>query len=598
MHDVEFRVLGPLELLVHGKSVPLRGAKNETILAVLLMANRQRESVDRLVEAVWGGAPPPTAVKQVRNAVSDLRRALHGSSVDITPIADCYQLDLSRSVLDAHSFQLRVAQARKWLVSGPPAAAVAEFRAALSLWNGPALSGLDSPVLQAVASALQEERLTVLEECIDLQLRQGNDRTLVRELSQLAADNPLRERIAAQLIFALHRSGARERAFAVYDRTRRALAAALGVDPGQALQDLHRQMLLEEAGIWPSSLVPSRPTPTLDNLPPDLATFTGRVRELADLVPPAERPGDPPARRGRVLVIDGMGGVGKTALAVHIGHRLAPRFPDGRFFLDLHGHAVEGGPLTTRNALIRLLRIAGGPVDDPPDTIEDLAALWRDRVAGRRVLLVLDNAANSRHVQPLVLTGPGCLTVVTSRRHLTMVPEARVHSLDVLSPADAQDLFHRLTDGRYAHDDQRPHVDTVLACSGHLPLAIVMAATRLRHRPAWPLSYLATRLADPRRRLAELRTESWGVTECFDASYHQLSADWQRLLLLLCQIPEPDADTVAGLAAVPVRDIEHTLECLVDEHVLEQPEPGRYRMHELLKIYCAERAGLLDAAVA
>lgn len=555
-------------------------------------------SMARLVDAVWGDNPPSTARKQIRNAASDLRNFLSDSGATITPAADGYQLDIAGADLDLRSFRRRVAEAREHLTSNRLTEAIAEYRCALALWGGPALSGLGSTALQAQVAGLNEERLSVLEECADLELDQGNHKALVSELSTWVAEYPLRERIVAQYLLALFRSGARARALTLYDRTRRTLAESLGLSPGAELQELHQQMLQEDENAAVSAQVPLVTGFGRCDLPLDIREFTGRRDALTELLvelPTADRrAGD--RSSGQVVVIDGMGGAGKTTLAVHVAHRLASRYPDGQFFLDLQGRSADHDPVPLGTALRRLLRTTGLPDSEIPHSIEDMTTLWRYRLADRRVLLVLDNVASSEHIRPLLAGGPGCLTLVTSRRCLTNLTSAWLVSLDVLPRNEARELFYRLVGDRCPAPEP-DRVDSVLEYCGYLPLAIVAAAARLRHRPTWPVSYLAARLAAPERRLAELQTESGGLVGCFLASYRYLSTEQQRLMRLLDLIPrrEVDVESVSVLLDLPVIHAELLLEGLMDEHLLQQPRPGSYQMADLLRVYGTEMSNLIDS---
>ncbi|MEO6502526.1 MAG: BTAD domain-containing putative transcriptional regulator [Jatrophihabitantaceae bacterium] len=558
------------------------------------MTNRYRPSMDALVEAVWGERPPVTCEKQIRNAISDLRRVLGSSGSSILPTADGYQLNVAGARFDMHDFHHDVSLGRRYLAAGHNSEAVITFRRALARWYGPVLAGIDSPALQARFEGLQEERLSVFETYIDLELGLGNAASLVQELSQWVADNPFRERLAAQLITALHLSGSRDRALAAYDRTRRTLANALGLDPGSELQDLHRRMLTDNAAPRVNALDVGLGR---SNLPPDLKEFTGRIDALSQLSRHAQRA----SRHGGVnptgdtLVIDGMPGVGKTALAVHLAHQLADDFPDGQYLLDLHDHSVERPPLDTRAALGMLLRMSRVPPAAIPNTVEEMSQLWRQRLAGRKVLLILDDAASTHRIEPLLASSAGCLTLVTSRRRLALLPSTGVYSLDVFSMSDAQVLFQRLTADREGTYEPH-HVDAILEYCGRLPLAVNIAAARLRHRQVWSVAYFAARLADPRRRLLELMTEGGGVAEFFDVSYRQLTTDQQCLLSLLSRLPSHhvEAQAVVAFSGLPIDRVEPLLESLVDEHLLEQPSAGRYRMHELLKIFCMGKTALLD----
>lgn len=600
MPHLEFQILGPLEVRAGGRHIPLRGAKHQIVLGTLLTSDAKRASIGRLVDAVWGERPPCTAEKQVRNAVSDLRRVL-GSGSAITSYADGYALRIGGADLDLHAFCDRVERAHRHLENSCPADALTEFRAALSLWTGPALSGLDSSSLQTQVAGLNEERLSVFEECMELELACGNHARIIGELGEWVAEHPLRERLVAQYILALHRCSDRARAFSVYERTRRTLAETLGLDPGPELQELHRRMLAAPALPPVLPPVPALPALGRSNLPHGPGVLVGRGRELSALLARgrSDAAGSEEASAGEIVVVDGMAGVGKTAFALHAARRLVSYYPDGQFFLDMRGYAAGRTRLSPAEGLARLLRLTGVPEALLPSSTEDLAMMWRERLAGRRVLLVLDDVATAEQIEPLLPPSSRCLTLVTSRRCLNLLWPAHLMSLDVLSPGEAGELFRALTDGAHVECPPKSEERLVRYC-GRLPLAVAVVATRLRFRPSWSVCHLVTRLADPRRRLTELQTENGGVVSSFDVSYRCLDG-WQQLLLSsLSQGTGEVFDTMeaAGVLGLSLDRTDVFLEELVDEHLLQQPEPGRYRMHELLKIYCVQAAELREGLAA
>ncbi|MFF4404300.1 BTAD domain-containing putative transcriptional regulator [Streptomyces sp. NPDC001404] len=609
MSVAEFRVLGPLSLSIAGQSVPLHGAKQQVILGTLLLCHGRRVSLARLADTVWEHHPPVTARKQIRNAVSGLRGVLQAAGAAVSHEADGYRLDIGDAALDARTFQEHCARARFCLEQGQDNDAGTELRAALSLWRGPVLSGLDRSGLRAQTAVLEEQRLAVLEEWAELELARGRHAALIGELSAVVAEHPLRERLVAQFVLALFHSGDRARAFAVHERTRRKLADTLGLDPGPELQDAHQRMLADDAGapgpapapVPERTAVPRAQLP--GNLPADPRHFTGRAavrRRLLDLACRDDGPG-----AVRTALIEGMAGVGKTALAVHVAHRLMPRYPDGALFLDLCGHSTAAAPLSPAAALVQLLRAAGvetgGPGAVEGLSVAELSGLWRSWLAGRSVLLVLDDAAGTGQIRPLLADGAGCLTLVTSRRSLTGLSAARPHFLDPFSREEARELFRRLADDGSGwptgRQEARPdEVDGLLGhCDDH-PLAIAAAAAKLRHRPAWSVGYLAARLADPDRRLAELRTEDGGLLNRIDLSCSGLHPDQQRLLRLLGLMVTPvvNAHSAAALCGLPVQRTEELLEGLVDEHLLQQPEAGHYRVPGLVQAYCRQLSRRLD----
>ncbi len=347
------------------------------------------------------------------------------------------------------------------------------------------------------------------------------------------------------------------------------------------------------AGVGPAGVGPAGTRP-LRQLPADLPSFTGRAAELDQLL--ALRHGDRLARTVVIGAIDGMAGIGKTTLAVHAAHRLAERFPDGQLFLDLHGFTRGVPPVEPADALDRLLRALGVPGAQIPAHVDDRAALYRGKLADTRTLIVLDNAGTEAQVRPLLPGVPGCLVLVTSRRRLTGLDTTDLVSLDVLALADAVALFiHAVGADRIGTEASSVVAEVVQQC-GRLPLAIRIAAARLRSRPAWTVAHLVGRLRDHRHRLAELDAGRRSVTAALDMSYRDLAADQRRLYQLLGSHPGTDIDTyaAAALAETTVPGATRLLDELLDIHLLAEPSPGRYRFHDLTRAH-AGIAGVAGA---
>jgi tetratricopeptide (TPR) repeat protein len=488
--------------------------------------------------------------------------------------------------------------------------------AALGLWRGEPLEGLHSETLHRdVQAGLAEERLTAIQRRIDLDLAAGRHGELVAELRELTGRWPMRETLWAQLIAALSAAGRQADALDAYHEVRILLREQLGVDPSGDLQSLYHRILAgapdahgitdveDDPHVPPAAGqgraadgVPAesdRVTPVpprtdggwvaRNNLPGDVADFAGRDRELRELL--AVLPGqDETAQTVVIAAIDGMGGVGKTALAVHAAHRLADRYPDGQLFVDLHGHTPDRDPADPAAVLDSLLRATGVPGGHIPGSLEGRAALWRARLAGRRVLVLADNAASAAQVRPLIPGTAGCLALVTSRRRLTSLDAARMLSLDTLPPDDALALFAAVAGARRTAAEPGPAREVLRLC-GYLPLAIRISAARLAARPAWTISYLAGRLGDQQERLAELAAGDRSVAAALAVSYQQLTPAQQRLFRLLGLHPGPDFDAylAAAAASITLAQARQVLEDLVDAHLLQQPAPGRYRFHDLLR---------------
>lgn len=561
---MEFRILGTLEVWANGERVALGGAQSEKLLAVLLLAAGRVVSVDALTEALWDGEPPASAKQQIHKLVANLRRRIPGSVRSDGP---GYRIVLDGAELDETRF-----------VELAATATVPGLTEALELWRGPALSGIDSRVIRTAAAALDERRLVVTERLVELRLAAGDAAAVAAQLPELLAAHPLRETLCGQLMVALHRCGRPAEAVAVYARIRERLAEELGLDPSPELARLHEQILRGDAALG----APARAT--LCTLPYDVPDFTGRDADLDRLLAATHT--------AAINVIDGMAGVGKTALAVHAAHRLADRYPDGQLFCDLHGHTPGAQPVEPEAALELLLRTLGLPAERIPDGLAARAAVWRSELASRRLLLVLDNAATAAQVRPLLPGTRDCLTLVTSRVRLASLEGAHSLSLDVLAPPAALALLGSVAGaGRTAADPAAAR--EVVGLCGHLPLAIRLAASRLASRPLWSVASLAARLRSEAGRLSLLAVDDRGVGAAFAVSYEHLDAAQQRLFGLLGLHPGADFDrySVAALAELPVDDAEALLESLVDAHLLLQRTADRYTFHDLLREYARERSG-------
>ncbi|CCH21760.1 AfsR/SARP family transcriptional regulator [Micromonospora lupini] len=585
---MRFGILGPLR--VGGGGSTVTAGRDRIVLAMLLLRAGRLVPVEELVDAVWEDRPPATARAQLQTCVSRLRRRL--GELGLAPetiVTDPagYGVRTGPSDLDAQVFVRGVEAARAAAAAGRLVDARTGYRDALALWRGPALGGIPSRSVRRRAQALDEQRLTTLEECVDVELRLGRGAELIDELAESVDQHPLRERLRAQLMLALSSVGRQADALAVYREGRRSYADELGIEPGVELQELHQRVLAGDLALAGRE---ARPIAPVRSLPRAIGDFTGRQQTLARLVKDVEA-------GARIQLIDGMAGSGKTTLAVHVATALADDYPDAQLYIDLHGHS-ERTPLTPAAAVATLLRQLGVPAERVPTNQDDRLALWRTELAGRRALLVLDNAATADQVTPLLPNGSHCLILITSRRRLVGVDEGRPSSLPVLDTDEGVELLGHVVGVDRVAAEPEAAAEVVRRC-GHLPLAIRLAGARLAHRPRWRIADLAERLSTRPDPLAEFEAGDRSVGRAFALSYAQVSPVAQRAFRLLGLHPGVRFDNAvaAVLAELTLPDAQDLLDELVDAHLVEEAEPGRYRLHDLVREYARtlvaepERAG-------
>jgi DNA-binding SARP family transcriptional activator/tetratricopeptide (TPR) repeat protein len=600
---VRFRVLGTLDVRSSDGPCRLAAAKQRSLLAVLLLNVNQPVDLGRLVDAVWPGGPPQTAPVALRTYVSALRQTVGLASRTELPrlatVPGGYQLHCAPADLDLLAFDDHVTQGLRALADGRPESAAERLRRGLRLWRGRPFEDVAlDPGLRTELIRLDERRLVAQQSWIETQLLLGQHEEVLDELRALVTAEPLREKLWAMWMLALYRSGRQVEALRAYWDMRQHLVRELGVEPSRSLRRLHEQILTNHPDVAPpvrvaGGLRNNGVVPVPRELPADIGTFTGRDAELTRLLALAA---DPPEALV-INAIDGMAGIGKTALAVHAAHQLADRFADGQFFVDLHGFTEGVSPVDPADALDRMLRGLGLPGEQIPHDLDARAALYRTRLANRRVLILLDNAATEEQVRPLLPGTPTCLVLITSRVRLA-VTDAEPLTLSALPAAEALDLFTRTAgEGRLR---TAPHdlLTTIVDLCGRLPLAIRIAAARLRARPNWTAEYLADRLRDGRHRLTELSVSGQSVSAAIDLSYRHLSSPAQHLYRLLSLHPGSDLDTraAAALADVPVQHAGELLDNLIDAHLLEEPVAGRYRFHDLIRAHAAAALSQVDTA--
>jgi DNA-binding SARP family transcriptional activator/tetratricopeptide (TPR) repeat protein len=598
------RLLGPVDVMVAGAPRPVSGLRRKAVLAVLGLAAGEVVSTDRLLDVVWDGHPGTVGRGAVQTHVSYLRRVL-GDPAAIVAHGSGYLLDLGA---DATDLQVAVRLIEEGRRESRPDRRAARLRDALDLWRGRPLSDVAGlRWLDAQAERVSALHLDATLGLTEARLELGEHAALVPELAELSRQHPYREDLCRQLMLALYRTGRQAEALAAYQDLRRSLDDELGIEPGTVLRDLEVAILRQDPAIdlaidlavdlaapvraageiaAPVPRSDARPAGTALPIPPDAVVFTGRVPESEKIITDVLAA----ARHGRVMsvhAIHGMPGVGKTALAVHVAHRLAQRLECPAMFVNLHGYTAGRMPADPSDVLAALLAADGLDSRHLPQDVEARSALWRQRMADRSVLLVLDNAASSSQVVPLLPDAPGSVVLVTSRRFLGDLPvDAVTVSLDVLTPADAGQMFMVLAP-RAAIDPDG--VAELVELCGYLPLAVaLLARLQIRHR-TWTVGDL---LAETRARLITVTAEDRTVEAAFDLSFRSLATDRQRLFRCLGLHPgvEIDVYAAAALAGIPWDEATRHLDALHADNLLVEAGYRRYSMHDLIRSYARRLA--------
>ncbi|MGA5252778.1 BTAD domain-containing putative transcriptional regulator [Streptomyces pseudogriseolus] len=593
---------------------PVTSPKLRTLLTVLLLDAGRVVSVEVLKDALWGGAPPVSALPSLHNHVARLRRLLDEPGRLLT-VPTGYVLRADDGELDVQVFDSHVAAARAARADGDWERVRGECRAALGLWRGTPLGGLAPEVGgYALVRRLQEARLLLHEWRYDAELALGDDRLadLVPELAALAEEHPLREAYHRQLMLALHRTGRQAEALVVHRDLRARLADELGVEPGPSVRDAHVEVLRGSgtpgSGTWDGASQWVRPARTPiartpfaqalpghvppGQLPPVRAHFVGRAdtrQAIAHALSTTDGTTTP------LVVLSGTVGVGKSALALHVAHTLEERFSNGRLYLNLRGaDPGSAAPLTAGQALAALLRDLGVPSGAVPEHPDAASALLRSLLAPTRTLLVLDDAVSAAQVRPLLPVGPGCGVVVTSRSPLTALDGAARFPLAPLSDEESAALL-RAASGRDGITAGHP----LVALTGRLPLALRVVAARLAARRALTPDALATQLAAADSRLDLLDYDDLGVRRSLDAAFNALTASERRgdrdAALALRHIgaldlPSYDVPSLARLTGVDEARAEAALERLAEVALLEETAYGRFVPYDLVRDFARERA--------
>jgi DNA-binding SARP family transcriptional activator/tetratricopeptide (TPR) repeat protein len=595
---LELRVLGEIAARIDGRSLDLGHLRRRCVLAGLAVEANQVVPTDELIGRVWGPQPVRNARRSLYSYLTRLRRVLAETEVTVEHRPGGYALVVDPTVVDLHRFHQLLAQAR---TVQDERAASRMFAQALELWRGEPFAGVNAPWFDAMRVTLRQERFAAELDYTDLRLRAGEHARLVPELAARAAEYPLDERLTGQLMVALYRVGRQADALRHYRRIRRRLAEEIGADPGPALRDVHQQILTNAPVLAGATDGPARaPTPVPRQLPARPALFTGRQHELdqlsnANATIRSPGTGTPTAATLVITAIGGAAGIGKTWLALQWAHQHVDQFPDGQLYVDLRGFDPSGPPTPAVVAVRGFLDALGVDPAGLPIEADAQAALYRSIVADRRMLIVLDNARDAAQIIPLLPGSTSCTVVITSRRQLTGL--AATHGInmvdmDVLAEPEARELLaRRLSPERLAAEPEAV-ADLLDFCAG-LPLALGIVAARLAQHRDFPVATMAEELRDTSVRLAALDAgdRRSNVRVVLSCSYCTLDADTATVFWLLGLAPGPDIGLpgASALAALPVSRTREVLRELEDASLIRQYRPGRFRMHDLIRLYAVEQ---------
>lgn len=603
-------VLGPVAAWRGETEVEAGQPRQLAVLGVLATRANRVVSRGELVDAVWGEQPPASAEGGIYTYVAGLRRVLEPDRPRRVPdrprraparvlvsASGGYMLRLDPGCLDSAQFEQLLSQARVLRAAGDLAPAEQAVTAALALWRGLAFAGVPGPFAEAERQRLGELRTGAAEDRADLLLALGRAAEAVPDLTALVAEHPLRERARGLLMIALYRCGRQAEALQAFHDARERLAEDLGIDPGDELTRIHRQLLamdpaLAGQGGGETAVLPPQAAPPPAQVPPEAAGFAGRAAELRQLhaMLPVTAGG------AAVVVVTGTAGVGKTTLAVRFARQVAPRFPDGQLYVNLRGFDPSGAPTEPAAALRVFFEALGVPPQQVPDTLDAQTGLFRSLLDGKRMLLLLDNARATEQVRPLLPGSPGCMVVITSRSQLTGLVAAAGAlpvPLDVLSAAEARELLAARVGPERVGAEPEAAAELVERCAG-LPLALSVTCARAATRPGVALADLAAELRDARGRLDALETGDvlTDLRAVFSWSYRNLSQPAARMFRLMGVHPGPDVavPAAASLAGLPIAQARAALAELTRASLLTEDVAGRLGCHELLRAYAAEQA--------
>lgn len=598
---MRFQILGPMEITGDTGKVVIAAHRQQIILMLLLVEANRPVPVERLIEAVWGDSPPSTAKGQIQICVSQLRGKLGavGLSDSIITVPTGYASRIAEGMLDLQVFEDQVRLARKAVNEGKYVEAEESYQRALGEWRSNALTTVESRVLEAVEVRLVDRRVAVIEEWAEVRLRLGLHQELIGELADLVERYPLRETLRVKLMLALYRSGRQAEALEVYRAGRQLLVDELGIEPGNELRQMEKDILSGALEVEPAPAIPVAPAapsatvvPRL--LPGDVSDFTGHT----DLIQGMSGHLIPDSANHRnsgvpVVTISGKAGVGKTTLAIHVGHELAPEFPDGQLFINLNG--LSAAPVTPEQALERFLRALGVSGTSVPSGLDERAEIFRQQVADRRILVILDDAAAAEQVRWLLPGSPSCSVIITSRFRLTGLSGSMAAEVEVLDTETAMKMLMNAVGSDRVYAELGKTIELIGLCGG-LPIALRIAAARLTARPHWSIERFVERLNDESNRLDELTHQDLGVRAHLELTVQALTEPARRLFRRLGMIETSEfpgwvAAPLLGVAAIKA---EEALEELIDAQFVDvervaQGRHVRFRLHDLIRAYSRER---------
>lgn len=592
---MQFAVLGPIEVHDQEVDVTPAAAMPRRVLATLLLHADQVVPIPTLIEELWDDEPPRLARKTVQTYVYQLRKALAGGPTGegrhlLETRPQGYRILLEPGELDLRLFEQRARTGRSALAAGDLGNAATSLREALSVWRGDALTDLvPGPVLSAEASRLDDARRGVLEQRVEADLRLGRHRELIGELKALMIRYPGHEEFCSQLMVAAYRAGRRDESLAAYDRLRRVVVEQTGLEPSERLRRLQHAVLVDSPSLAlpdPAASTPVRDAPA--ELPPSPEHLVGRTHDLALIGAAVRR--RPATTAPGLVVIAGGPGTGKTTTALFAANRLREKFPDGQLYAALHSD--NGVPIDPLLVLQDFLRSVSD--DEPPTALEAASRRFRSWTADRRVLIVLDDAASTAQVAPLLPNGRGCSTLITSRRLLPGLPGAAVVQLGQLEDGDGFQLLSLVAGEQRVLRDPEAAIELIELCD-RSPLAIRVAGERLAARPLLALPELVDRLRPQQWRLAELRIGTLDVREQLLEAGRRLGREERRALRLLSRLGDVDFDLSQAMATLEADepDARRVLNSLIESFLIDDAGAGgdswpwasrRFRLPALLRL--------------